>query len=753
MLDCLAGEISADCVAAAEVVPGSPDLLRVVAVSGSGAKDGDLISNSPATFFEETLVSCEVCVVKNDARGLFPADRFLEETQAEACLGVRLTTVAGEVIGGVAALYHRPISEPGRLKSALERHASRVSAALELQQRSGWTDKIEPGPQRRLRELLESIDIAGITLDVNGTVTFCNRCLLDLTGWQRSDVLYHDWFTKFVLEGEREQARVHFFSSAADGIAPLPLESPIVTRNGEARVIRWSSSVLRDDAGNAAEVAMLGLDVTEQRLLAGSVAHEFNNLLTVIEGYCESALRMSRAVDPLYAQVKEIKKASSRAGELSRRLLASARPAQLRIVNPNDVVQDSMNMVRQVAGDQIEILTQVTPAAGSIKADAGQLQQVILNLVLNARDAMPQGGKLLIKTENVRLEGQRAEDGIPSGDYVLLVVSDTGIGMDEETRAHLFQPFFKTKELGKGTGIGLSIVFGIVKQSNGHIRVSSKPSEGSTFEIYFPWADLKTPTEANHAPAMRDGLSGSETILIAEDQPEIRMLARKALQSCGYFTLEAANGEEALRICADHRGPIDLLLTDIIMPGMNGLDLAENVRQIRPDIKIIRTSGYADPLDSGAGVVAGGQAYLRKPFSPHTLASKVRATLDFGRRSKRTIAVVDEKASVRGLLCEILAGAGYEVVEAANWTDAVGRLKEKEVDLMLIDLAVAGQEGLDIISELRRTMPGLKIIAMSGKLEGTPLQVARRAGADATLRKPIGTSALIRSVREILSAE
>jgi signal transduction histidine kinase len=364
--------------------------------------------------------------------------------------------------------------------------------------------------------------------------------------------------------------------------------------------------------------------------LAGGIAHDFNNLLTVIKGRSQLVLQRLGPDDPLRRQVALIEQTADRAASLTRQLLAFSRKQMLdsRVLDLNVVVEEIENMLRRLIGEHIELRTALAPELGTIRADPGQLEQVILNLIVNARDAMPSGGTLTIETADVELTAAPAEAtlDIPAGAYVRLSVSDTGVGMSAGTRAHLFEPFFTTKELGKGTGLGLASVYGIVKQSGGGIAVRSAPGSGSTFTIFLP--RVGEPVERVR-PGRAEGRApgGTETILLVEDEDAVRELAREVLQAGGYTVLEARHGQQALEIAEAHQGSIALLLTDVVMPGMDGPSLARHLAAIRPGIRLLYVSGYADRVAEGEDGVPAA-ALLHKPFSPAVLAAKVREVLD-----------------------------------------------------------------------------------------------------------------------------
>lgn len=366
--------------------------------------------------------------------------------------------------------------------------------------------------------------------------------------------------------------------------------------------------------------------------LAGGIAHDFNNMLTAINGYSDLALRRLGDNDPLRRNLEEIKKAGERSAALTQQLLAFSRRTilQMQVLDINQVVNDSIIMLQRLIGEDIQINSSLEPQIDHIKADAGQLSQMLLNLVVNSRDAMPQGGIISIETDNVFLDEEfvAQNPGSKTGDYVMLAVSDTGIGIDEETRQMIFEPFFTTKEIGKGTGLGLSTVYGIVNQLGGFIVVKSTVGVGTTFEIFLPSAEENKAAKVEAAATTAGIERGAETILLVEDEELVRNLTRQVLETCGYQVIEATNGHEALEQCDKKDQQIDLLLTDVVMPNMSGRELAEKVKEIHPSIKILFTSGYTEDAVVRHGISESEMNFIQKPFSFDELSKKVRKLLD-----------------------------------------------------------------------------------------------------------------------------
>ena len=485
--------------------------------------------------------------------------------------------------------------------------------------------------------------------------------------------------------------------------------------------------------------------------LAGGVAHDFNNHLTVINGYCSLLLGELKHEDPARGRITEILHAGEQAARVTQQLLAFSRKQVLdpKPLDLNILIAETEKMLSRLIGEDIALVTKPDPRGSFIHADAGQINQVLMNLAVNARDAMPSGGKILIQTsiEDVNEDFSAEHDGIAPGRYVLLTFSDTGHGMDQDTQRRIFEPFFTTKQPGKGTGLGLAMVYGIVKQSGGSIWVYSEPDKGTTFKLYFPRIG-RVPGPADTAETPAD-LRGNETLLVVEDQDDVRRLAVSILRSYGYQVLEAANGQEAIRQSENHPGPIELLITDVVMQGITGRQVAERLRATRPDIKVLYTSGHPADVIAHQGILEPGIAFLPKPFTDDTLATKVRTVLG-RRKGVTTILVADDDDAVRGLICHILASAGYAVLEAPNGRVALETIRSRDVDLLITDLAMPEQEGLETMMALKRVNPGFKIIAISGAFGSGMLRSAEKLGASASLRKPIPPKELLEVVRQVL---
>jgi two-component system cell cycle sensor histidine kinase/response regulator CckA len=365
--------------------------------------------------------------------------------------------------------------------------------------------------------------------------------------------------------------------------------------------------------------------------LAAGVAHDFNNILTAISGHSMILLRELKEGDPRRINAGQIEKCAYRAATLTRQLLTFSRKQAIkpRVININDIVRGLERMLRRLIGEDIEFRQMLDAAAGNIKADIGQLEQVLTNLCVNARDAMPNGGRITVFTANVTVDDLRAKDArsMNAGDYVMVAVADTGTGMTEEVKAHLFEPFFTTKPPGKGTGLGLATSFGIVKENSGHIELESEVGKGTTFKIYFPqvWEAVASTASEKDGTRVR---GGAETVLVVEDEAIVRELAATDLRERGYAVMEAGDGEEGLRIASRHQGKIDLVLTDIVMPVMGGKEMADALHRSHPDMKFLFTSGYSEEVIGNHGLIKQNIEFLQKPYMTATLGRRVREVLD-----------------------------------------------------------------------------------------------------------------------------
>ena len=487
------------------------------------------------------------------------------------------------------------------------------------------------------RKVIEA-SFDGINITEEGVVCEANRGFAEMFGYSMDEVIGRP-LLDFVAEESAEAVRQRV-SQGIEGAYEL-----VGRRKDGTRILLEATARTHNIGSRPGRLTALR-DVTEKRQLeeqvrqaqkmeavgklAGGVAHDFNNLLTVITSCAELVLMDTAEGDPRQENLQEIRKASQAAAGLTRQLLAFSRQQVIepKLVTIEEVVATADKMLQRLIGEDVELVAVLNEDPVTVKIDPGQLEQVIMNLAVNARDAMPDGGKLTLETSAVELDEAYARTHWPAtaGRFALLAVSDTGIGMTEQTRARIFEPFFTTKEIGKGTGLGLATVYGIVKQSGGFIWVYSEPGQGTTFKIYLPRVN-EAPTASQKAPAVTS-LLGTETILLTEDAPALRAAARQILERYGYTVLEVPSSTEALTLAHSCPGPIHLLLTDVVMPGMSGRELAERFTAKRPEVKVLFMSGYTDDAVVRHGVLGPGTAYLQKPFAPETLARKVREALD-----------------------------------------------------------------------------------------------------------------------------
>ncbi len=495
--------------------------------------------------------------------------------------------------------------------------------------------------EERYRDLFENANDIMYIHDLKGNFTATNLMTERLTGYTSDEVLKMN-IAQIIAPEYVELARKNLTEKPIERTGSSIYEIEIICKDGQSLPVEVSTRLIYE---GDKPVAVQGIvrDISERNhledqlrqsqkmesigRLAGGIAHDFNNLLTAIIGYSQMAMRHMEQDSPAKNDIKEVEKAGKRAAELTAQLLAFSRKQVLqpKIIDLNQIVANIERMLHRVIGEDIQLSTKLSPDLGQVKADPGQIEQIIMNLAVNARDAMPRVGKLTIETANVELDESYAHThvSVKTGPHVMLAFSDTGIGMDKQTQARIFEPFFTTKESGKGTGLGLSTVYGIVKQSGGNLWVYSEKGKGTTFKIYLPRIEELTEPEETIAPAL-DSYSDTGTILLVEDDLTVRQLTRQILESNGYTILEATSSADALEICQQHEGKINLIITDVIMPEMSGRELAYQLMQLGNDVKVLYMSGYTDNSIVHHGILDAETPFLQKPFTSDSLTRKVR---------------------------------------------------------------------------------------------------------------------------------
>ncbi len=499
--------------------------------------------------------------------------------------------------------------------------------------------------EERFRALVENSSDALLMIDMDGIVRYVSASSQRHLGWTPASMMSRSLF-EFLHPDDREFAETRIAEAVRHPGSTITAEVRFKHEDGQWRTME-TSAVNRLEEPAVAAIVINARDMTERRRLenqlrqsqkmdavgrlAGGVAHDFNNLLTAILGYCNLLLDDVPKDNPMRGDLEEIRTAGERAAALTRQLLAFSRRQMLQpqTVDVNVLIAQVEKMLQRLIGEDVELVTALSPDLSTVRVDPASLEQVLVNLAVNSRDAMPLGGRLTIETANVELDSayEATHAAIAPGRYAMLAVSDTGHGMDAATSARVFEPFFTTKEQGKGVGLGLATVYGIVKQNGGYIWVYSEPGHGTTFKVYLPPIEAGTEPPAVEAQENRAKEQGWETVLLVEDEDAVRVLAREVLRRQGYVVLEARHGLDALRVAERHADPIQLMVTDVVMPHMSGRDLAERLVLSRPDMKVLFISGYTDHAVMHRELMPGSQ-FLQKPFTPAAFARKVRGVLD-----------------------------------------------------------------------------------------------------------------------------
>ncbi len=526
----------------------------------------------------------------------------------------------------------------------LDRTIRHALAIGEQERQRRFAEAALRASEERFRALVENSSDALLTVDVHSVVRYVSASSQRHLGWTPAAMVGRSLF-EFLHADDREFAETRMAEAVRQPGSTITSELRLKHEDGQWRTME-TSAVNRLEEPAVAAIVINARDITDRRRLetqlrqsqkmdaigrlAGGVAHDFNNLLTAILGYCNLMLDEVPPENPLRGDLLEIRAAGERAAALTRQLLAFSRRQMLQpqTVDVNALIAQIEKMLHRLIGEDVELVTAFSPDISPVRVDPASLEQVLVNLAVNSRDAMPLGGRLTIETATVELDSayEANHAAIAAGRYVMLAVSDTGHGMDAMTSARVFEPFFTTKEQGKGVGLGLATVYGIVKQNGGYIWVYSEPGRGTTFKVYLPPVDAAKPPagEAEESPARAHGW---ETVLLVEDEESVRVLAREVLRRQGYVVLEARHGLDALRVAERHADSIQLMVTDVVMPHMSGRDLAERLVLMRPEMKVLFISGYADHAVMHRELMPGSE-FLQKPFAPAAFARKVRHVLD-----------------------------------------------------------------------------------------------------------------------------
>ncbi len=664
-----------------------------------------------------------------------PQDEFFERTDREVVEGRKIVEIADEPIltpAGVRVLHTKKVPILGGGGGT----AYVLGISIDVTEAKRAQDAIL-SLSLRLKDILATVPEILMEVDTDHVYSWANEEGIKFFG---PDVIGKPAAHYFVGEQRTYESVQSVFTGQDDTVY---VESLQRRKDGAARWLAWWCRPLKDAQGRLRGALSSARDITKSRKaeeerrrleeqlrvtqkmeavgsLAGGVAHDFNNLLCVLQSYTEFAIRGVRPEDPVREDLLAVKRAGERAAVLTRQLLAFGRRQILQpvVLSLNDVAGGMEKMLRRILGEDIDFEQQLAKDLGLVRADQGQIEQVLMNLVVNARDAMPEGGQLTVGTRNVEVNEDfvEARAALPFGPYVELSVTDTGCGMDEQTMARVFDPFFTTKEKGKGTGLGLSTVYGIVKQSKGGIWVRSEVGKGTTFKIHLP-RELEAVAITLRTPVGETGNTGTETILLVEDEEDLRHVAKRALEGFGYTVLSAADGDQGLATAAKYAGEIDLLLTDVVMPRMGGRSLAQRLRRARPGIAILYMSGYTDDAIIRHGLLDADIQLIGKPFTATALTQKVRAVLDAARGMPRR----DAEASAGVAADEPAEPPGRQEMETlplaaeAALRRAVAAARYDEVMAIINQIQAAAPR---IAGALRRRLEGFEYEEILGLLNG-----------------------------------
>jgi two-component system cell cycle sensor histidine kinase/response regulator CckA len=615
------------------------------------------------------------------------------------------------------------------------------------------------------RSIIEGAPYGIYRADQNGRVTMANPALVAMLGYQSpNELLRLNAPTDIFLDPMQHQRAISLYES--EGSAAR-YEAKWKRKNGERIVVRLAGRQLGCEQEDPIEFEVFVEDVTEQRSLrkqlehaqkmeavgrlARGVAHDFNDLLMITSGYAQLMEESSANPQKVAEYATHIQHAMSKTAAVTRQLLAFSRKQVLEptVLDLTNVVKDIGKMLPRLLGEDVEIAMDLQTQLGTIRADRGHLEQIIMNLAANARDAMPQGGRLTIATSNVSLDASYYQGvEVPMGRYVLLVVSDTGTGMDVETQLHIFEPFFTTKELGKGTGLGLATVYGLVKQNHGFIWFYSEAGKGSVFKIYLPRVDVEADSDEG-LQRVQVPSGGLETILLVDDEAVLRDVCGVYLESKGYTVLKAGDAKEAMTICRSYDHPIHLLITDIVMPGMGGFELAKSALELRPALAVILVSGCTDRRLDRAAIGCG--KFLHKPFGFDALDRTIRSLLD----KNREILLIEDSRFMRGAIQRALTGAGYIVHTAIDGEAGVRAARQTLPDLVVLDLVLRKISGLEVLRALKQDAVTKSIpVVVLAELSETNMEDLLSEGATACVEKSDklfdkNSAALIHTVAQV----
>jgi PAS domain S-box-containing protein len=683
-----------------------------------------------------------------------------------------------------------------RLVQAVERH----QIELEQQNEELRAVQIELAESRdRYYELYDLAPVGYLNLTHQSRIAGANLTAADLLGVKRDELLGQR-LSSFALPRHADALQAHLREVLRSG-KKQGCDLTLGTKEGRPIPVHIESVAFADATGQRSECRSVLVDLSELRLaeeenarltaqlhqatkmeavgtLASGVAHDFNNLLMGLGGCADMALSRLPPNSPAIACLEEIKKAVDSGSTISRQLLTFSRKRNVEstVFELNDVVTGARNMLERLLGEDIDVMVRLQADDSRIRSDLAQVEQVLMNLAVNARDAMPRGGRLVIETRRVSL-GKPNEPLLPAGDYVVLTVSDSGRGMTEETQQRIFEPFFTTKEVGKGTGLGLSMVHGIVEQAGGHIQVKSRPNEGTRFEISLPNAQEPV-TRAHSLPASgAEEPFGAATVLLVEDERTVRMATRFYLERGGYRVIEADGGPAAIELCRDHSGQIDLLLTDVVLPGMGGAEIARVIRELRPGTKVIYMSAHPAEWLVSRGRIEEGVRTIQKPFGAELLLSRVRKVLggtsgerdrvrsrlvsrpsaterlkDVRTEGRATVLIVDDDRVVRSALCHLLRSMGYQILEAEDGAAAVAvaRGHDGAIDVLLADVRLPGKPVREVAEELLALHPGIGTILMSGSPRNAAIHEGLIDDTGIFAQKPVSVSELRRMIEGLL---